>query len=59
MDQREECGITWEPTVPGNPQMIGSPERLDQTIANYLRNRMPVTGRNITPMKAKQVFSLN
>lgn len=27
-EHRDECGITWEPTVPENPQMNGSAKRL-------------------------------
>ena len=76
-EYRDECGIIWEPTVPGNPQMNGRATRLGQTIhrmansllsesglpkkywselvltANYLRNRMPVPGRDITPYESK------
>ena len=76
-EHRDECGIIWEPTVSGNPQMNGSAEQLGQTIhrmanaplsesrlpkkywsemvltTNYLRNRMPVTGRDITQYESK------
>ena len=72
---RQSKGITWEATVPYNPQMNGKAERLGQTIqkttnamlkesglsetywselcktANYLRNRQPVTGRDVTPFQ--------
>ena len=72
----EEHGVTWEPTIPGNPQMNGKSERLGQTLhtkasamlkesglhqsywpelfetANYLRNRQPTSGRDITPYEA-------
>ena len=76
-DYREEHGIIWEATVPGNPQMNGAAERLGQTLhgmasamlkesnlpmkywseliltSNYLRNRLPVVGRAITPYEAR------
>ncbi len=29
---RDECGIIWEPIVPGNPEMNGSAERFGQTL---------------------------
>ena len=73
---QKEKGINWEPTVPGNPEMNGTSERLGQTLhrkastmlkesglsirywpklmntTNYLRNRSPVTGRDVTPYEA-------
>ena len=73
LQYRQSKGITWEATVPYNPQINGKVERLGQTIqkttntilkesglsktywselyktANYLRNRQPITGYDVTP----------